>query len=84
MTTPHNGTQTKSTTTASPPVNRRNFITTSAAGVTVATTLAAARTSGAAQANDRIRIGFIGPGGRGFGAHVKTCLLYTSDAADEA
>ena len=82
MTTPHNGTQTKSTTTASPPVNRRNFITTSAAGVTVATTLAAARTSGAAQANDKIRIGFIGPGGRGFGAHVKTLVKLRSEGAN--
>ena len=63
-------------------VNRRNFITNSAAGVTAATTLAAARTSSAAKANDRIRIGFIGPGGRGFGAHVKTLVKLRAEGAN--
>jgi predicted dehydrogenase len=46
--------------------------------LSVGAALAAAGTAGlagsarAAAANSRIRIGFIGPGGRGFGAHVKT------------
>ena len=82
MTTPHNVSQTKPTTGSSHSVNRRNFIATSAAGVTAASTLAATRTSGAAQANDRIRIGFIGPGGRGFGAHVKTLVKLRAEGAN--
>ena len=48
-------------------LNRRRFIAHSAAGVTAATALSAATKSQAANANERIRIGFIGPGGRGLG-----------------
>ena len=50
-----------------------NFLAQSAAGATVATTLTAAATSKAAKASDRIRIGFIGPGGRGFGTCENAC-----------
>ena len=63
-------------------VNRRNFLAQSAAGATVATTLTAAATSKAAKASDRIRIGFIGPGGRGFGAHVKTLVKLRNEGAN--
>jgi predicted dehydrogenase len=51
-------------------VSRRRFLTaTTAAG---AAALAAPRIARARQANERLRIGFIGPGRRGFSAHVKT------------
>ncbi|MDA8041737.1 MAG: Gfo/Idh/MocA family oxidoreductase [Pirellulales bacterium] len=63
-------------------VNRRNFLAQSAAGATVATTLTAAATSKAAKASDRIRSGFIGPGGRGFGAHVKTLVKLRNEGAN--
>ena len=58
--------------------NRRDFLMTSAAATTVGAALnslpRAARAQG--NANERIRIGMIGPGGRGFGAHVKSlCKL---------
>jgi nucleoside phosphorylase len=42
------------------------LLTHSAAGVTAATALSAATKSQAANANERIRIGFIGPGGQRF------------------
>lgn len=52
--------------------SRRGFIKTTAtslgAAAVVKTTTSAAQSTGA---NSKIRIGFIGPGGRGFGAHVK-------------
>ena len=55
--------------------NRRNFIKSSSAAA-AATVVAGSMTSTATAAgtvspNAKIRIGFIGPGGRGFGAHVK-------------
>ena len=57
--------------------NRRSFIKT--AGAATAGALAASSTVTSASpvnelrdANSKFRIGFIGPGGRGFGAHVKT------------
>ncbi|MEN6497781.1 MAG: Gfo/Idh/MocA family oxidoreductase, partial [Thermoguttaceae bacterium] len=54
-------------------LSRRNFIkTTAAAGAVAAGTFAAPAPARAYGANERIRIGFIGPGGRGFGSHVKT------------
>ncbi|HWL11041.1 MAG TPA: Gfo/Idh/MocA family oxidoreductase [Planctomicrobium sp.] len=55
----------------SSPVNRRSFLQTSsvAAGAMTLLSTAPAR---AQDANQRLRIGFIGPGGRGFGAHVRT------------
>ncbi len=62
--------------------NRREFLKTStetACATAAVTGLAGAGLNTAASlqpekpagANDKIRIGFIGPGGRGFGAHVK-------------
>ena len=51
--------------------NRRNFIRTTATSVGAAAAVAGASQSVAANANSKLRIGFIGPGGRGFGAHVK-------------
>ena len=50
-------------------VSRRSFVNASAATVGA---LAAPASAAVANANSRLRIGFIGPGGRGFGAHVKT------------
>ena len=52
--------------------NRRDFIKTSATSVgTVAAMAQSAPVATAYNANSKLRIGFIGPGGRGFGAHVK-------------
>ncbi|MDP6444112.1 MAG: Gfo/Idh/MocA family oxidoreductase [Pirellulaceae bacterium] len=57
-------------------VDRRDFLKTSGAGALAAGTIAGladaapARTQ-ARDKNSKLRIGFIGPGGRGFGAHVK-------------
>ncbi|MBI3462337.1 MAG: twin-arginine translocation signal domain-containing protein, partial [Planctomycetes bacterium] len=47
-------------------VNRRDFIKTTAAGAAIAGAFAAPAPARVLGANDRIRIGFIGPGGRGF------------------
>src|SRR5690606_19011152 len=58
--------------------SRRDFLKTSAAATTVGATLAALPRASQAQnnSNERIRVGMIGPGGRGFGAHVKSlCTL---------
>lgn len=67
-------------------VSRREFIKTGAAGAAaasaVAAVLAAPAPSKALGANDRIRIGFIGPGGRGFGAHVKTLAELRKEGAN--
>ena len=52
--------------------NRRQFIKASATTVGAASIVAGtARETKAADSNSKIRIGFIGPGGRGFSAHVK-------------
>lgn len=67
-------------------LNRRSFLKTSsaAAAVAAASSFAAPARSRAAGSNERIRIGFIGPGGRGFGAHVKTlCNLHKEGAKIE-
>lgn len=64
-------------------VTRRGFLkTTSAvAAATAVSSLATPVPASAAGSNERIRIGFIGPGGRGFGAHVKTlCNLHKEGA----
>ena len=58
---------------------RRSFLKSALATSTVAAGLATASRPAAAAAasNDKLRIGFIGPGGRGFGAHVKSlCTLH--------
>jgi predicted dehydrogenase len=52
-------------------LSRRTFIASSAA-IAAASQVFPTASSRAAGANERIRIGFIGPGGRGFDAHVKT------------
>jgi len=52
-------------------LSRRAFLEVSA-GAAGAVVAGAASRASAAGPNSRIRIGFIGPGGRGFGAHVKT------------
>lgn len=61
-------------------LSRRGFIgaSTAAAGVIAA----GAAPASAADANSRLRIGFIGPGGRGFGAHVKTLAKLRSEGAN--
>ena len=59
------------------PVSRRGFLGAS----TVAAGSIAVRAS-AATAPSRIRIGFIGPGGRGFGAHVKTLAKLRAEGAN--
>ena len=61
-------------------LSRRGFIgaSTAAAGVLAS----AAAPASAANAASRIRIGFIGPGGRGFGAHVKTLAKLRSEGAN--
>ncbi|NND96034.1 MAG: Gfo/Idh/MocA family oxidoreductase [Pirellulaceae bacterium] len=58
--------------------SRRQFLKVSgAAAMTTTVALSARRSQAAAGSNDRLRIGFIGPGGRGFGAHVKKlCQLH--------
>ncbi|TWT92098.1 Gfo/Idh/MocA family protein [Stieleria varia] len=57
--------------------NRRVFLKAGAGGVTAAALIAPGRSQAAAAANERLRVGFIGPGGRGFGAHVKSmCELF--------
>jgi len=54
-------------------VSRRQFIRSSGtAAISAGTLVSAAQSSEAAAANEKLRIGFVGPGGRGFGAHVKT------------
>jgi len=64
-------------------VSRRDFLKTSSAaaiaGTAAATTSASARAAGS---NERLRIGFIGPGGRGFGAHVKSLAKLRNDGAN--
>ncbi|MEM6689626.1 MAG: Gfo/Idh/MocA family oxidoreductase [Planctomycetota bacterium] len=61
--------------------DRRGFLKQSskavAAGAAASAAVSTARKAEAATKNERMRIGFIGPGGRGFGAHVKTlCKLH--------
>ena len=59
--------------------SRRQFLKTSATAAATASMvgLNAKSSQAAAGSNERLRIGFIGPGGRGFGAHVKTlCELH--------
>lgn len=53
--------------------SRRDFIRSSATsvGAVAAVTATGTQEVQAASPNEKIRIGFIGPGGRGFGAHVK-------------
>ena len=66
-------------------VSRRSFMKTSAAAtaaVGVASSFAAPAPAKAVGANGKIRIGFIGPGGRGFGAHVKSLARMFKEGAN--
>ncbi|HEX3871294.1 MAG TPA: twin-arginine translocation signal domain-containing protein, partial [Pirellulales bacterium] len=63
-------------------VSRRDFVKTAAAGAAAATIIAAPAAARAYGANERLRIGFIGPGGRGFGAHVKSLTKLKKDGAN--
>ncbi|HEY4310071.1 MAG TPA: Gfo/Idh/MocA family oxidoreductase [Pirellulales bacterium] len=65
-------------------VSRRGFLKVGATGAAVAaaSTIAAPAPARAAGANDRIRLGFIGPGGRGFGAHIRTLNKLRKDGAN--
>jgi len=56
--------------------NRRSFLKTSGTAAAAMTALSAVQAAGA---NERIRIGFIGVGGRGFGAHVKNLTKLRKD-----
>jgi predicted dehydrogenase len=55
-------------------LSRRNFLRTTAAGVAATSALAQAQSAAAKSPNDRLRIGFIGPGRRGFAAHVQSLV----------
>jgi predicted dehydrogenase len=65
---------------------RRDFLKTTAVGAAAATAASAVFSAPAPawalDANERIRIGFIGPGGRGFGAHVETLTKLRKDGAN--
>lgn len=65
-------------------VNRRDFIKTTgtAAAVAAGTQLYPTTNARAAGSNGRLRIGFIGPGGRGFGAHVKTLAQQKNEGSN--
>ncbi|WP_417749878.1 Gfo/Idh/MocA family protein [Rosistilla oblonga] len=62
--------------------HRRSFIKTSAAVAAAASVIQAPAPARAAGSNERLRIGFIGPGGRGFGAHVKKLAQLHKDGAN--
>ena len=63
--------------------NRRDFINASVAtvatGAAASSALAKAPTSKSAE---KLRIGFVGPGGRGFGAHVKRLTMLAKEGRD--
>ena len=61
--------------------HRRGFLTQSAAVASATGAITAAASGRAAGTNERIRIGFIGPGSRGFGAHVKTLAKLREEGA---
>ncbi|SMP69379.1 Predicted dehydrogenase [Neorhodopirellula lusitana] len=64
--------------------SRRGFLKNSATTAVSASVvgLSAQSAQAAAGSNERMRIGFIGPGGRGFGAHVKSlCELHAAGRA---
>ncbi|MCA8999102.1 MAG: Gfo/Idh/MocA family oxidoreductase [Planctomycetaceae bacterium] len=63
-------------------VNRRHFLKTSSVAAGAASVLSTTSALKAAGSNGKIRIGFIGPGGRGFGAHVKTLAKLKNEGAN--
>lgn len=74
----------------SPKIHRRTAITAAAAATTLATNTgghanaddpAGNGANATANANSRMRIGFIGPGGRGFDAHVKSLCQMRGDGS---
>ena len=60
-------------------VSRRNFIKTGAVAASAASLLGATAPARAAGANERLRIGFIGPGGRGMSGHVQPLARLRAD-----
>lgn len=68
------------------PVNRRDFLknsgTAAVAASAVASLVTAPAPARAAGSNEKIRVGFIGPGGRGFGSHVKTLAKLAKENAN--
>jgi predicted dehydrogenase len=69
-----------------PHMNRRDFIQNSAvataAGAQLVSSLAAPAAARADKANDRLRIGLIGTGRRGFGSHVKSLVALREEGAN--
>lgn len=65
-------------------VNRRQFLATTGAAAAAASTLPNLSTAAgkAVGSNEKLRIGFVGIGGRGFGAHVKTLAGLKKDGAN--
>jgi predicted dehydrogenase len=55
-------------------LSRRNFIQSTAAGVAVTSAVARSLAAPVKAADARLRIGFIGPGRRGFGSHVQSLV----------
>ena len=64
-----------------PRTGRRQVLSAGVAAGAAALVTSPGRAQAATKANERIRIGFIGPGGRGFGAHVKTLCDMHGDGA---
>lgn len=64
-------------------VSRRGFIKTTGAvaAASAVASFAAPAPARASGSNERLRIGFIGPGGRGYGAHVKTLCKHHNEGA---
>lgn len=65
-------------------IDRRSFLKASGSAAVAVGTLGAAtstKVARAADSNGLIRIGFIGPGGRGFGAHVKSLATLKNEGA---
>ena len=63
-------------------VNRRDFLKTSGTTAVASSAIAGLATARAAGSNERIRIGFIGPGGQGFRSHVKTLASLKNEGAN--
>ena len=64
-------------------VNRRDFIkTTGTIAAAAGGSSFASASAHAKGSNERLRIGFIGPGGRGFGAHVRTLAKMKNNGAN--
>ncbi|PQO46518.1 Gfo/Idh/MocA family oxidoreductase [Blastopirellula marina] len=62
---------------------RRSFLKSSAAGIAAGSlAVHAQKKAQAADSNSKIRIGFVGVGGRGFGAHVKSLSKIAKDGAN--